>query len=108
MLLMVLATAFCPACGQECCIFGCYIEYHGELDTDNGVYSKYIEMEVRSVKECRQVVEDVCGKPAAEKRWREIDDPSRYINWDKWAPWDITDYNWRCHDQEVVRFCWDD
>lgn len=83
---LLVFSAFCPACVQECCQFGCYIEYYGEVDTD-GVYHKYRGTEdycrtetVCSVKECRQVVEDVCGKPAAEKRWREIDDPSEDVD----------------------------
>ncbi len=107
---LLVFSAFCPACVQECCKFGCYIDYYGEVDTD-GVYDKWLgSMDycrtetVCSVKECRQVVEDECGKPAAEKRWREIDDPSEDVDWDVYAPWDISDGNCFCNEPKTF-FC---
>ncbi len=110
---LLVFSAFCPACVQECCQFGCHLDYVTEWDTDVGVTYKYLEGEdychtetVCSVKECRQVVEDECGKPASEKRWREIDDPSEDVDWDVYAPWDISDGRCGlCSERVSVGFC---
>jgi len=109
---LLVLSAFCPACAQECCQFGCNLDREvaegeeGEEDDPylTGAGTCHTET-VRSVKECRQVVEDVCGKPAAEKRWREIDDPSEDVDWDIYAPWDIADHGCWSAERVSAGFC---
>ena len=90
--LLLVFSAFCPACIQECCQFACEPSYNDGRISDNDCRTT----EVCSVKECKQAVEDKCGKPAAETRWRKLDNRFEDVDWDVYAPWDISDGNCFC------------